>query len=47
MTTQTKMTREQEIDAAWAQRKAQEKAQKEQAWEKADVELAHQHAQSV
>lgn len=46
MTTQTTLTRDQQIEAAWAQRAAQEKAAKDQAWNKADSELQHQQVRT-
>ena len=42
-----KLTKEQEIDQAYQQRKEQEKKQKSDAWELADKELEHQQKQSV
>lgn len=45
--TQSTMTKEQEIDQAYAQMQAQEKQAKEAAWRQADKELEHQKPSSV
>lgn len=46
MTVQT-LTKQQEIDQAYAQLAAQKSAEKESAWRQADKELQHQQKQSV
>jgi hypothetical protein len=44
---QATMTKEQEIEQAYAQLQAQQKQAKESAWKQADKELGHQQKQSV
>lgn len=41
------MTKEEEIEQAYAQQAAQKTADKENAWKQADKELQHQQKQSV
>jgi len=45
--TQVALTKEQEIEQAYAQLKAQERQSKEAAWKQADKELEHQKPSSV
>ena len=45
--TQVALTKEQEIEAAYAQMKAQEQKDKDSAWKQADKELGHQQKSSV
>lgn len=45
--TQVALTKEQEIEQAYAQLQAQEKQAKEAAWKQADKELGHQQKSSV
>jgi len=45
--TAQKLTREQEIELAYAQKATNERKEKDAAWEKADQKLQHQQKQSV
>ena len=45
--TQVALTKEQEIEQAYAQLKAQEQKDKDLAWQKADKEMGHQQKSSV